>query len=140
MATASPESLIPRHTLICKQCGTLNEKGSSSLPGSGWIEVVLWLAYVVPGIIYSIWRRTKRNATCAACASRELIQVGTPVGAQLIKQYHPGAIASTTGPLHVAENAKKPPPSGARILKALGLVLVGVFLVAFVAGLLGRMK
>ena len=127
---------IPRYTKICKQCGTLNEAGDS-LPGSGWIELVLWLCYIVPGLIYSIWRRTKRNAACAACSSRELVQVGTPVGSQLLQQYHPAAVVSTTGPLQ-APSDKPPPPSGRRIAKALGLVMVVVFAVAFIGGWISR--
>ncbi len=136
---SSPELQIPRYTRICKQCGTLNNNGDT-LPGSGWIELVLWLCYIVPGIIYSIWRRTKRNAACVACSSRELVQVGTPVGAELAKQYHPRSTISTDGPLHAPNVAKAPPPSGTRILKALGLVLFAVFAFAFIAGQIARLN
>lgn len=136
---SSSEHQIPRYTRICKQCGTLNNNGDA-LPGSGWIELVLWLCYIVPGVIYSIWRRTKRNAACVACSSRELVQVGTPVGAELAKQYHPRSTISTDGPLNAPNAAKAPPPSGTRILKALGLVLVAVFAFAFIAGQIARMN
>lgn len=135
----SPDPQIPRYTRICKQCGTLNNNGDA-LPGSGWIELVLWLCYIVPGIVYSIWRRTKRNAACVACSSRELIQVGTPVGAQLVQRYHPESAISTSGPIHAPDVERAPPPSGARILKALGLVLVAVFVLAFIAGQIARLS
>lgn len=133
---SSTNTSIPRYTKICKQCGTLNETGDS-LPGSGWIELVLWLCYIVPGLVYSIWRRTKRNAACAACSSRELVQVGTPVGSQLLQQHHPSAVVCDTGPLQ-APSDKPPPPSGRRIAKALGLVIVVVFATAFIAGWISR--
>ena len=70
----------------------------------------------------------------------ELVQVGTPVGAELAKQYHPRSTISTDGPLNAPNAAKAPPPSGTRILKALGLVLVAVFAFAFIAGQIARMN
>lgn len=131
------ETALPRQTKICKQCGTLNESGDA-LPGSGWIEVILWLCYLVPGLIYSIWRRTKRNAACAACSSRELVQVGTPVGSRLLQQYHPDLTVSSTGQLQPPAK-KSPPPSGSRIAKAIGLVILFVFVLAFVGGVISRL-
>lgn len=38
------------------------------MPGQGWIELVLWCCYVIPGLLYSIWRRAERNRTvCPRC-------------------------------------------------------------------------
>lgn len=135
---SSSQNSIPRYARICKQCGTLNLKGDA-LPGSGWIELVLWLCYIVPGIIYSIWRRNKKNAACEACGSRELVQIGTPVGAKLILEHHSQLVVDTKGSIHPPTHTKTPPPSGLRILKAVGLVFVCVMLVAFVAGQISRM-
>ena len=132
----STETTLPRHTKICKQCGTLNETGDA-LPGSGWIELILWLCYLIPGLIYSIWRRAKRNAACSACSSRELVQVGTPVGSRLLQQYHPDVEVSSSGQLQIPTK-KSPPPSGVRIAKAIGLVVFFVFVLAFVSGLISR--
>jgi hypothetical protein len=74
--------------MICKQCGTAHD-GSVNLPGHGWIEFLLWFAYLVPGAIYSIWRRSKRQPTCRACGSREMVAVHTPVGAKLVREHYP---------------------------------------------------
>jgi len=116
-----------------------NGESQGGLPGSGWIEVVLWLCYIVPGLIYSIWRRGKKNVTCSACASRDLIQVGTPVGAQLARQYHPQAIIAESGSLLPPEAKKAPPPSAARIFKTIGLLLLAIFVIAFISGVISRM-
>lgn len=74
--------------LICKNCGTAH-RGEHTLPGNGWIELVLWLAYIVPGLIYSIWRRSRQRPTCAACHSRDLVDAGTPVGRRLAAEHYP---------------------------------------------------
>ena len=49
--------------------------------GSGWIELILWLCYIVPGVIYSIWRRTGNNKLCPVCKQATLItaEAGTHV-------------------------------------------------------------
>ncbi len=42
------------------------------MKGSGWIEFVLWLAYIVPGVIYSIWRRGGEPSICPTCKKETL--------------------------------------------------------------------
>ena len=67
---------------VCKQCGTVAEPKSDT-PGSFLIEVVLWLCFLVPGLIYSLWRLSRRRLVCPACGSGELVPVDTPVGRAL---------------------------------------------------------
>lgn len=50
----------------CKQCG------ESKLKGSTWITVVLILFYIIPGVIYMIWRRSGLGI-CKFCASNNVI-------------------------------------------------------------------
>ena len=124
---------IPRHIRICKQCGTLNDKeNEGSLPGNGWIELVLWLCYIIPGLIYSIWRRSKKNMACSACSSKELIQVGTPVGTQLARQYHPRAIVADSGPLLAPDAQNVQQHSVGRIFKALSLFALLFFAISLI--------
>lgn len=76
---------------ICKACGTLNWAGAK--PGSGAIELVLWLFLLWPiALIYSIWRRMNRRRACSACGSRELVGVGSPVGRDLVAKHLPGGL------------------------------------------------
>jgi len=65
--------------LVCTHCGSKDRLG---LPGSGWIELALWLAWIVPGIIYSLWRRTGRPA-CGVCGYRALVSTASPLGLRL---------------------------------------------------------
>lgn len=72
--------------MICKNCGSTHA-GTRALPGSGWIELILWLFALLPGVIYSIWRRGQRKPVCEACGSRDLVGLGTPAGKALATQY-----------------------------------------------------
>jgi hypothetical protein len=67
---------------VCKQCGTSAEP-TSDTPGSILIELVLWLCFIVPGLIYSLWRHSKRRDVCRACHSPDLVPRDSPIGRQL---------------------------------------------------------
>jgi hypothetical protein len=92
--------------MICKSCGTA-QHGALALPGSGWIEFILWLCCLVPGLIYSIWRRSKRSAACSACGSRELVNTATPIGQALAKQHYPDGLPKLL-PIKVKAPAFRP--------------------------------
>lgn len=64
-------------SLYSPACGTVSE-GCVHTRGSIWIELVLWLFFLVPGIIYSIWRLTSRRTVCPACHNPGLIPVASP--------------------------------------------------------------
>ncbi len=71
---------------VCRNCGS---KGlaKKTTKGSLWIEVILWLCFFVPGIIYSIWRLVTRYPACKACGSPEIVPVESPKGKELVKLY-----------------------------------------------------
>ncbi len=57
--------------LYCKSCKnkTMNPKRK----GNGWIEIILWICYIIPGLIYSIWRRSGQPNICPTCNKNTLI-------------------------------------------------------------------
>ena len=60
-----------RHTdvMICAKCGSVGTPDKSN-KGGCLIEFVLWCFFIVPGLIYTIWRRTgKANNICKSCGS-----------------------------------------------------------------------
>jgi hypothetical protein len=73
-------------THICPQCGTRAEPRTETR-GSIWIEVVLWLCLIVPGLIYSIWRLTSRYQACPACHHAGMIPIDSPIGRQLAERF-----------------------------------------------------
>ena len=71
--------------MICTKCGSTG-KTKSHTKGSILIELVLWLCFLVPGLIYSLWRLTTRRQVCAACGSHELAPVDSPIGRKLARE------------------------------------------------------
>jgi len=41
--------------------------------GNGWIELVLYFFYIIPGVIYSIWRRSDPPNVCPLCKAPGLV-------------------------------------------------------------------
>ena len=56
--------------LKCSNCGERNEVPLvKRAKGSIWIELVLWLCFLVPGLLYSLWRMFSKEqvAICPSC-------------------------------------------------------------------------
>jgi len=80
---------MTQQPIVCKNCGFTGSP-DTALPGSGWIELILWCCYLVPGLIYSIWRRKSRHNECPACDSKDIILAGSPMGRKLIADIQGG--------------------------------------------------
>lgn len=52
--------------------------------GSLWIEILLWCALIVPGLVYALWRMRTRYEACPACGSKDMIPLGTPAARLLV--------------------------------------------------------
>jgi len=83
--------------MICKACGHYGDPGKQT-SGSFGVEVVLWLCFLIPGLIYSIWRLSTRKDICAKCGSPDLIPVDSPIGKKLFKEVAPEAAAVMAAP------------------------------------------
>jgi hypothetical protein len=70
---------------ICKACGYVG-KQKTETPGQFWVELVLWIMLIVPGLIYSVWRISARRKVCPKCKARDMIPVDTPVGQEMVKK------------------------------------------------------
>lgn len=70
---------------VCRSCGTRGG-GKSQVKGSLGIEIVLWLCFIIPGLIYSLWRLGSKHKACATCGSKELIPVNSPMGQKIIAE------------------------------------------------------
>lgn len=63
---------------LCTECG---HEGRTRMEtkGSIFIEIILWLCLVVPGLIYSIWRMGTKHEVCSSCGSSKVIPLDSPV-------------------------------------------------------------
>jgi hypothetical protein len=69
--------------LICSACGHIGSS-KTAVKGSILIEIVLWLCFIIPGIIYSLWRSSSRYKTCPKCGGTNLIPLDSPIGQKLL--------------------------------------------------------
>ena len=70
---------------ICTRCGYTGEM-SQAKKGSGVLEIVLWFCYLIPGLLYSIWRRSARPMCCPVCKSLDIVPTHTPAGKKLLEE------------------------------------------------------
>jgi hypothetical protein len=73
--------------------------------GSFGVEVLLWLFFLLPGFLYSIWRMTTTFHGCPKCQNASMIPVDTPMGQKLAAQPQ-----QPTAPLFPPP--PQPPPGG----------------------------
>ena len=71
---------------ICTTCGHIGEPASAT-PGSFRIEVLLWLCFLLPGFIYSLWRLNRRHDACAKCGAATLLPLDSPVARTFAAQH-----------------------------------------------------
>ena len=72
---------------ICTNCG-YEGRPVSYTPGSFWLELVLWLFFLLPGLVYSIWRLSARKKVCPKCKSPYMIPIDSPLGQKLHREFH----------------------------------------------------
>jgi hypothetical protein len=68
--------------LICSNCGTVGTPKTVT-KGSILIEIVLWICFIVLGIIYSIWRLSTRTKACRSCGAENMVPLNSPMGKKL---------------------------------------------------------
>ena len=67
---------------VCTQCGHIG-KPKTRTKGSILIEIVLWLLFIIPGVLYSLWRLISREEVCPKCGAPNMIPSDTPKGQEL---------------------------------------------------------
>ncbi len=72
-------------TYVCTQCGNINTPKLGA-KGNGLIEIILWLFFLVPGLIYSIWRRSGQKNVCSKCKSDQVIPVDAPRAKKILEE------------------------------------------------------
>ena len=61
----------------CLACYNIGDQ-KAIMPGSMLIELALWLCFLLPELIYSVWRLTAKHKACGSCGSKELVPVDSP--------------------------------------------------------------
>jgi hypothetical protein len=61
----------------CQDCGSFGGF-RTHVKGSLSVEIALWACFLVPGMIYSLWRLITAERVCPICGSPNMIQVDSP--------------------------------------------------------------
>lgn len=96
--------------------------------GSLILEMGLWILFIIPGLIYSLYRLASYRRGCRICGGA-LIPVSSPRGMQMVNQFQPRQFEMAPLPPGVLP-PKLPPPiqSTAQSLKrSLGIFLAVTF-------------
>ena len=72
--------------VICRNCGSA-ERPVIVSPSNFFIEVLLWCAGLVPGVLYTLWCSHVSYSACARCGARDIVPVDSPVGRKLTLQH-----------------------------------------------------
>lgn len=87
---SAPPGIKPapsRRARICTQCGSIG-KPQRVAGGSLLVELALWLFFLVPGFIYSLWRISTKRPACRACgAIHAMVPLHSPRGRELAAQF-----------------------------------------------------
>jgi len=72
--------------LICTACGYIG-KPQKTTKGNTLIELILWLFFLIPGLIYSIWRLSSKYDACPKCKGSSMIPTDSPIGQKVINEH-----------------------------------------------------
>ncbi len=64
-------------TLTCAHCGAIGSARWRSR-GSLMIEIVLWVGFFFPGLIYSLWRHSQKKRYCQMCGGEHFSSPAAP--------------------------------------------------------------
>ena len=69
---------------ICQDCGYMG-RAAVKLRGSGIVEKLLWCILIIPGPLYSYWRRQGGEVECAGCADGYIVKVDSKLGLVMLE-------------------------------------------------------
>lgn len=70
--------------MVCSRCGTQGEPVTYTKGSILW-ELVLWFMFLLPGLMYSVWRLASRYQGCPACEAPNMIPADSPCGQALTR-------------------------------------------------------
>lgn len=74
--------------MVCTQCGHVGST-TTFTKGHFAVELILWLCFLVPGFIYSVWRLTTRREVCPVCGNAHMLPRNAPMAQKFIQENLP---------------------------------------------------
>lgn len=70
--------------VVCVQCESV-ETAKTHVKGHFIIELFLWMLFLLPGLVYSIWRLTTKSKVCKSCLSPDIVPVESPRAKRILQ-------------------------------------------------------
>jgi hypothetical protein len=74
--------LLANEVNKCVGMGCWYEKPASVAPA-------IWVCFLLPGLLYTLWRLSSKHTACSVCESVELLPLNSPRGQELLSQEKP---------------------------------------------------
>ncbi len=68
---------------ICRACWLIATPKDAT-KGSFFIEIALWCLFIIPGIVYSVWKYITKEKVCPVCSSPAVISINSLMGRKFI--------------------------------------------------------
>jgi len=114
-----------RKKYLCLECGCQREPIMANR-GMLIIELFMWLLYILPGVIYSIWRRVRKQEICPNCRTPSVVLTSSSRAMKMMRLMNTfpqammvDSLPATTGASSkpVSEEKVPPPKPGQKNLK-----------------------
>jgi hypothetical protein len=112
---------------LCAVCGTVGDT-KRNMKGSILTELFLWLFFLLPGLIYSIWRHTTVTQVCRNCGSSAVIPLDSPVARQALAGRSP-TVGQVVQPQVVQPQARASGMSPGKAIAIVAAFVVFAFIV-----------
>ncbi|WP_239190734.1 HDOD domain-containing protein [Candidatus Nitrotoga sp. HW29] len=104
----NPTPLQPKESSIsqglCTSCAYVG-KMKTVIKGNVKTGIILWFCFLIPGLIYSIWRSRSRHEVCPICNGVTIIPADSPQAKQIIRE---NQTAKTLVTSHDSKQPSKP--------------------------------
>ena len=90
--------------IVCTSCGYVGEPKTIT-KGSMGVEIILWLCFLIPGLIYSVWRLSSRYDGCPSCGQTTLIPRASPMAQKFLRENLPEKLVVYTEPVRPPSKA-----------------------------------
>ena len=81
--------------MVCTACGHVGAT-TKVTKGHFGLELLLWLCFLLPGLIYSVWRLTTRYQACPVCGNAQLLPRSSPMAQKFLRENFPDQQAAAT--------------------------------------------
>jgi len=71
--------------MLCLNCHYTG-RPKTKTKGSVLIELALWICFIVPGVIYSLWRVASRIKVCPQCQAVNMIPIESPAAQRVLSK------------------------------------------------------